>query len=300
MNRHDEWWLVHHQGHLNQKNVIIRKTKVFHNFIMNCISNLKQLVQLERLRSKDTPTAPWLPILLSSFIGSQAYIIEQFILDPKSKHDKVKVTNLKNLPKLQLFSFWKKIYTWHTFWSCFIRYVNMKWIRPEDTEWPRFCPQMDRRTRWNQYTPLQLRWTLYAVFHSHRWIQTGVTVWKRPIRVKINDFFCSVWPWSLTMTLKNYRAPLLCYIKLCASFHHHMWIQTGVTAKLGFDLCGLDLDLWPWPFAWASLLSMVTISENFMMIQWQEHCEKGVTDGRTGRRMEKSVLRAAWSQLKNH
>ena len=31
------------------------------------------------------------------------HTIEQFILDPKSKQDKVKVTNLKNLPKLQIF-----------------------------------------------------------------------------------------------------------------------------------------------------------------------------------------------------
>ena len=30
-----------------------------------------------------------------------------FILDPKSKQDKVKVTNLKNLPKLQIFEFLK-------------------------------------------------------------------------------------------------------------------------------------------------------------------------------------------------
>ena len=28
----------------------------------------------------------------------------------------------------------------------------------EDTERTRFCPQMDRQTRWNQYTPLQLCW----------------------------------------------------------------------------------------------------------------------------------------------
>ena len=28
----------------------------------------------------------------------------------------------------------------------------------EDTEWTLFCPQMDRRTRWNQYTPFQLHW----------------------------------------------------------------------------------------------------------------------------------------------
>ena len=33
------------------------------------------------------------------------------------------------------------------------------------------------------------------------------------------------------MTLKIYRAPLLCCIKLCASFHSHQWIETGVTVQ---------------------------------------------------------------------
>ena len=33
------------------------------------------------------------------------------------------------------------------------------------------------------------------------------------------------------MTLKNNRAPLLCYLKLCASFRIHWWIQTGVTVR---------------------------------------------------------------------
>ena len=33
------------------------------------------------------------------------------------------------------------------------------------------------------------------------------------------------------MTLKNNRAPLLCYFKLCSSFRSHWWIQTGVTAR---------------------------------------------------------------------
>ena len=31
------------------------------------------------------------------------------------------------------------------------------------------------------------------------------------------------------MTLKNNRAPLLCYFKLCASFRSHRWFQTWVT-----------------------------------------------------------------------
>ena len=37
-----------------------------------------------------------------------AYTIDQFILDPKSKQDKVKATNLKNLPKLQTMNLRKK------------------------------------------------------------------------------------------------------------------------------------------------------------------------------------------------
>ena len=53
----------------------------------------------------------------------------------------------------------------------------------------------------------------------------------------------------LQMTSKNDKAPLLCHCKLCASFHSHGWIQTGVTVqkrpnwgKNCFD--PFDLDLW--------------------------------------------------------
>ena len=35
---------------------------------------------------------------------------------------------------------------------------------------------------------------------------------------------CDLENWQ--MTLKNNRAPLLCYFKLCASFLSHWWIQT--------------------------------------------------------------------------
>ena len=92
------------------------------------------------------------------------------------------------------------------------------------------------------------------------------------------------------MTLKNNRAPLLSVIKLYASFHHHMWIQTRVTVRkrLSWVLTSVTLtfDLWPWPFAWTSLLSLVITPENFMMIRWWEHGEKGVTDGRTDRQTD--------------
>ena len=109
------------------------------------------------------------------------------------------------------------------------------------------------------------------------------------------------------MTLKNNRAPLLCCFQLCAWFHCHMWIQTGVRVRkrLIWVLTSVTLtfDLWPWPFAWTSLLTMVINPENFMMIQWWEHGEKGVTDGQTDRqtdgRKDWTSQKAAWSQLKN-
>ena len=65
---------------------------------------------------------------------------------------------------------------------------------------------------------------LCALFWIHWWIQTGVTVRECSIRVKINDFFvpCDLKIWW--MILENYRAPLLCHIKFCASFQSHVWI----------------------------------------------------------------------------
>ena len=97
------------------------------------------------------------------------------------------------------------------------------------------------------------------------------------------------------MTLRNNRAPLLSIIKLYASFHHHMWIQTGVTVRkrLSWVVTSVTLtfDLWPRPFAWTSLLSLVITPENFMMIRWWEHSQKGVTDGRTDGRTDRQTDR---------
>ena len=99
----------------------------------------------------------------------------------------------------------------------------------------------------NNRAPLLWRFKLCVSFCSHCWIQTGVTVQKCPIKGKTDYFFkpCDLEIWW--MILKNNRAPLLSNIKLCASFHPHMWNRSEVTVwkmvKLGFDLC--DLDLWP-------------------------------------------------------
>ena len=110
------------------------------------------------------------------------------------------------------------------------------------------------------------------------------------------------------MTLKNNRTPLLSISKLYASFHHHMWIQTGVTVRkrLSWIVTSVTLtfDLWPWPFAWTLPWSVVTTSENFMMIRWWKHSKKGViggqTDRQTDRRTENTIHRAARSQLKRN
>ena len=57
------------------------------------------------------------------------------------------------------------------------------------------------------------------------------------------------------MTLENNRAPLLYYIKLCASFQIHQWIQTEVTVRKrsiwvktgNFLSCvTFKFDVWPW------------------------------------------------------
>ena len=71
--------------------------------------------------------------------------------------------------------------------------------------------------------------------------------------------FCLRWFENWRMTLKNNRAPLLYYVKLCASFQIHWWCKTRATAwkhssrvKIGDFLVLRDLEnwhmsnIWPW------------------------------------------------------
>ena len=157
----------------------------------------------------------------------------------------------------------------------------------------------------NNRAPLQCYFKLCATFHSHWWIQTWVSP-ETPNLGQIRRFLepCDLEIWR--MTLKNNRAPLLSNIKLYASFHHHMWIQSGVTVRkrLSWVVTSVTLtfDLWPWPFVWTLLWSLVITPDNFMMIRWWEHSQKGVTDrrtdGQTDGQTENTICRAAWSQLK--
>ena len=77
------------------------------------------------------------------------------------------------------------------------------------------------------------------------------------------------------MTLKNNRAPLLYYIKLCASFQIHRWIQTGVTVrkrsiqvKIGnfWSLVTLKFDGWPWKTIGHLFFAMLSFVHHFKAI----------------------------------
>ena len=90
---------------------------------------------------------------------------------------------------------------------------------------------------------------LCASSQTPRWILTAVAVRKSSIRVKIGNFFAPCDLEIQWMTFKNNRDPLLCYIKICASFQSHRWIQTkvrkrSIPAKMGDFFALYDLKIW--------------------------------------------------------
>ena len=134
-----------------------------------------------------------------------------------------------------------------------------------------------RMTLQNNRAPLLCYFKLCAAFRSHWWILTGVTVWKRPIWVKLRRFLepCDLEIWQ--MTLQNNRAPLLCYFKLCASFHCHQWIQIWVTVrkrsiwvKIDDFFLPCDLEIWRMPLKnnSAPLLYCFKLCASFHCHQW--------------------------------
>ena len=121
-----------------------------------------------------------------------------------------------------------------------------------------------------------------------------------------STIFFAVWPWNLTDDLEEqYGTSSRQHQALCtisSLYVNSNWSYGPKTAKWVMTSVTLTFDLWPWPFAWTSCLSMVITPENFRMMRWEEHCQKGVTDGQRDRQTdgqtEISLLRAAWSQLK--
>ena len=88
------------------------------------------------------------------------------------------------------------------------------------------------------------------------------------------------------MTLKNNRAPLLSSIKLCALFHCRVWIQTGV----------MVIDLWPLTLTFCMDITSVNGNNSWkcqvdtMTGTLSKRCDgrtDGQTDGRTDRQTDR-------------
>ena len=136
-------------------------------------------IQQAITRTTGTPAFWWYPPPPHDY---QYYWV---ILDPKSKEDKVKVTNLKNSPKFHFFLILKHaLHTTHLLklLDKMCKYEMDLTSIVEDTEWTIFCPQTDRRTRWNQYILLSTCSTS-QVFVEARGIisRHGIVTYLRPI-----------------------------------------------------------------------------------------------------------------------
>ena len=107
----------------------------------------------------------------------------------------------------------------------------------------------------NNRAPFLCCFKLCWSFQSHGWIQTGVKVRKRPIWVKINDFFLAVWPWNVMDDLEKLKGPTpkqhqaLCIIS--PPYVNSNWSYSPETPNLGqnrwfLSRMTLKFDRWPW------------------------------------------------------
>ena len=114
-----------------------------------------------------------------------------------------------------------------------------------------FCP-CDLEIWWitqkNNRAHLLCYFKLFASFHSHWWIQTGVTVWKRLIWVKIDAFFSRVtlkfdgWPSKTTGHLFYATSS---FVQQCVAIgEFKLELQSG-NAQSGSNLTLLRA-MWPW------------------------------------------------------
>ena len=105
-----------------------------------------------------------------------------------------------------------------------------------------------RMTLKNNRAPLLCYFKLYASFHSHRWIQAGVTVRKRPIWVKIIDFFSrvtlqfDVWLWKIIGHLFYATSSFVHHFVAIGDFK--LELQSG-NAQFGSNST-IFTAAWPW------------------------------------------------------
>ena len=108
-----------------------------------------------------------------------------------------------------------------------------------------------------------------------------------------STIFKAVWPWTLMDDLEKQKGTSpkqhqAIYI-ISSSYVNSNWSYSLETAKLGCDHC--DLDLWPLTLTVCMDGTLVITPENFMMIRWWEHSQKGVTDRQTDRQTDRRTDR---------
>ena len=140
-----------------------------------------------------------------------------------------------------------------------------------------------RTTLKNDKAPLLYYIKLCTSCQNHEWIQTGVTIWKRSIWVKITIFWSlkfDGWPWK---TIGHLFYAISSFVHDFITIHEFKLELRSGNGYIGLWSVTLTFDLWRWPFAWTSHLSLVITPDNFTMIQWWKHSENGVTVGWTDR-----------------
>ena len=109
---------------------------------------------------------------------------------------------------------------------------------------------------WNNRAILLCYFKLCASFRSHRSIQTGVTVRKRPILGPNLRFILSHvtlefggWPWKTTGHLFYATPSFVHHFTAICKLKLELWSRnTQNRAKCVLTFVALTFDLWPWPF----------------------------------------------------
>ena len=145
---------------------------------------------------------------------------------------------------------------------------NHRFFSPCDLEIWWITPKDNR-------TPVLYYFKLFASLRSHWWVQTGVTVWKHLIWVKIDDFVqpCDLAVWR--MTLKNKED--LCYAT-SSLVHHSVAIGEfklelqfrnayfGSKLTIFFSCVTLKFDGWHWKTTGHLYYAISSFMHHFIII----------------------------------
>ena len=165
----------------------------------------------------------------------------------------------------------------------------------------KFCPVWpwnlsNHQTLKNNRVPLLWYFKFCASFQNYWWIQTGVIVQKRSIRVKIDDVYVLCDLEISRMTLNRARSSFVHnFIAICEVRTEVSIQKRPNLVKSSFEL----FDLAFWPLTLTFCMDITFVNDNYF---WKFHDDTMTQTAkklwRTDGRMDRTIHRAAWSQLK--